>query len=127
MMPRGVGSISTPEDFPSAIFKISLFRVHIVISSKSHFSNKKKNVYKSRDLLYHQKMAYPRTDAQRPTYWKVFHYYSKRFHESRVITFSVGETSTKQKKNQGEPNSRVQLFLFLQKIDLVYFENRDLF
>ena len=55
---------------------------------------KVKTVYKSRDLLYHQKMAYPRTDAQRPTYWKVFHYYSKRFHDSRVIEFSAGETST---------------------------------
>ena len=51
---------------------------------------KVKTVYQSRDLLYHQKMAYPPKDAQRPTYWKVFHYHSKRFHESRVIAFSVG-------------------------------------
>ena len=29
---------------------------------------KVKTVYKSRDLLYHQKMAYPPSDAQRPTY-----------------------------------------------------------
>ena len=58
---------------------------------------KVKTVYKSRDLLYHQKMAYPRTDAQRPTYWKVINYYSKRFHESRVIKFSVGETSKNEK------------------------------
>ena len=42
-------------------------------------------------------MAYPPTDAQRPTYWKIFHYYSKRFHESRVIAFSVGKRRTTNK------------------------------
>ena len=42
-------------------------------------------------------MAYPRTDAQRPTYWKVINYYSKRFHESRVIAFSVGKPSKNEK------------------------------
>ena len=103
MMPRGVGSISTPADFISAIFEISLFEASFTFSrpvccfvQKVTFQ-KVKTVYKSQDLLYHQKMAYPRTDAQRPTYWKVFHYSSKRFHESRVIEFSVGETSKNEK------------------------------
>ena len=42
MMTRGVGSISTPEDFPSAIFKMSLFRGHLVISSKKSPPEKSK-------------------------------------------------------------------------------------
>ena len=42
MMPRGVGSISTPADFPSATFKISLFRGHLVISSKKSPPEKSK-------------------------------------------------------------------------------------
>ena len=42
MMPRGVGSISTPADFISIIFKISLFRGHLVISSKKSTPEKSK-------------------------------------------------------------------------------------
>ena len=42
MMPRGIGSISTPEDFISAIFKNSLFRGHLVIPSKKSLFKKSK-------------------------------------------------------------------------------------
>ena len=42
MMPRGVGSISTPADFISGIFEISLFRGHLVISSKTSPPEKSK-------------------------------------------------------------------------------------
>ena len=41
-MPRGVGSISTPADFISATFKISLFRGQFVISSKKSLFKKSK-------------------------------------------------------------------------------------
>ena len=91
MMPRGVGSISTPADFISANFQNVTFPRPVCYFVQKVTFQKVKTVYQSRDLLYHQKMAYPPKDAQRPTYWKVFHYYSKRFHESRVIAFSVGK------------------------------------
>ncbi len=45
IMPRGVRSISTPADFISGIFEISLFRGHLVTSSKkSLFKKSKPNI-----------------------------------------------------------------------------------
>ena len=125
MMTRGIGSISTPADFISAFFEISLRSRPVCYFVKQITFQTVKTAYKSRDLVYHQKMAYPRTDAQRPTYWKVFHYYSKRFHESRVIEFSVGKPSKNEKVRVRQ--NRGSSFYFFKKRDLVYFENRDLF
>ena len=42
MMPRGIGSISTPADFISATFEISFFRDQFVISSKKSLFKKSK-------------------------------------------------------------------------------------
>ena len=42
MMPRDVGSISTPADSPSAIFNVLLFRGWFVISSKKSLPEKSK-------------------------------------------------------------------------------------
>ena len=44
MMPRGIGSISTPEDFPSAIFKISFFEAILLFRPKSHFSKSQNRI-----------------------------------------------------------------------------------
>ena len=124
MMPRDVGSISTPADFISAFFEMSLFRGHLVISSKKSTPEKSKpyinlEIYCiTKKWHTHQQMR----NAQHIR--KSFTTIQNDF--MRVELSHFPSENHQKTKNQGEAKSRVQL-LFFQKGDLVYFENRDLF
>ena len=86
---------------------------------------KVKTVCRSRDLLGQQEMAYPSKDAQRPTHiGKYFTTIQNDFMRVELSNFPSGTRQKTKKTKQGEAKPRVQL-LFFQKIDLVYFENRD--
>ena len=69
MMPQGTGSISTPGEFLWTTFWKPIFRGHPLISPKKSLVKKSKFRYRSRDLLYHQEVAYPSRCAQRSSIW----------------------------------------------------------
>ena len=122
MMPRGIGSISTPEDFPSAIFEISLFRGHLVISSKKSPPEKSKP-YINLEIYCITKNGIPTKRCATSNILESLSLLFKTISWESSYRIFRRKTS-KNDQNQGEAKPRVQL-LFCQKRDLLFFKTRD--
>ena len=121
MMPRGVGSISTPADFLSENFEISLFRGHLVILSKKSTPEKSKP-YINLEIYCITKKWHTHQQMRNVQHIrKSFTTIQNDF--MRVELSHFPSENVEKTKNQGEAKSRVQL-LFFKKKDLLFFSKQ---
>ena len=117
ILPRGVGTFSTPGQATPRIFQKSAFYIFVQYRLQPQIF-----AAQSRQIAELERPAYTPKRAERPTYWNGWPRFFERIRESRVIAFSVGKRRKTPKVTDLPHVEWVQCFLKKHT-----FENQRLF